>query len=202
MNAAYVCKIRQCLSWCNFAPMVFQQDEAIREAKSSTPGNGLCRPDTADLLKRYPMTATSFQLIGKETERGWEQNDDVSTLMPSLVRYGSDTGIADEHLRKRLLEIPLALLEFETGMSRHAIVRARRGQSIHARSLRLLKDVVRRVPARDGLLERAWAAQRSGPKPNDGLAQIRQHDRIDREASPGQRQVLSVARPRMPPDQS
>lgn len=29
--------------------------------------------------------------------------------MPSLVRYGSDTGVADEQLRKRLLEIPLGL---------------------------------------------------------------------------------------------
>ena len=47
-------------------------------------------------------------------ERGREQSDDVSTLMPSLVRYGSDTGVADEQLRKRLLEIPLAFLEFET----------------------------------------------------------------------------------------
>src|ERR1700756_1688470 len=77
-----------------------------------------------------------------------------STLMPSLVRYGSDTGIADEQLRKRLLEIPLAFLEFETGLSRHTIVRARRGQSVHARSLQLLKNVVRRVPVQTDL--RGW----------------------------------------------
>ena len=63
--------------------------------------------------------------------------------MPSLVRYGSDTGIADEQLRKRLLETPLAFLEFETGLSRHTIVRARRGEPVHARSLQLLKNVVR-----------------------------------------------------------
>ena len=50
---------------------------------------------------RYPVTATSFHLIGKETERSWEQGDDISTLMPSLVRFGSDTGVADEQLRKR-----------------------------------------------------------------------------------------------------
>jgi hypothetical protein len=87
------------------------------------------------------VTATSFHLIGKETERGWEQNDDISTLMPPLVRYGSDTGVADEQLRKRLLAIPLAFLEFETGLSRHTIVRARRGPStpmINATVLRML----------------------------------------------------------------
>lgn len=128
--------------------MVFKQYHGHREAKSSAPDGSRCKPDTAGLLKRYPVTATSFHLIGKETERGWEQNDDVSTLMPSLVRYGSDTGIADEQLRKRLLEIPLAFLEFETGLSRHTIVRARRGEPVHARSLQLLKNVVRRVPVR------------------------------------------------------
>jgi hypothetical protein len=92
------------------------------------------------------VTATGFHLIGKETERGWEQNDDISTLMPLLVRYGLNSGIADERLRKRLLEIPLAFLEFETGLSRHTIVRARRGQAVHPRSLRLLKNVVCNVP--------------------------------------------------------
>lgn len=132
--------------------MVFRQyhgpSHGHREAKSSAPDGSRCKPDTAGLLKRYPVTATSFHLIGKETDPGWEQNDDVSTLMPLLVRYGCDSGIADEQLRKRLLEIPLALLEFETGLSRHTIVRARRGQTAHAWSLRLLKDVVHRAPAR------------------------------------------------------
>lgn len=104
--------------------------------------------ETAGLLKRYTVTAASFYLIGKETERGWEQNDDVSTLMPCLVRYGSDTGVADEELRKRLLEIPLAVLEFETGLSRDTIVRARRGQPVHPRSLRFLKDLARGVQVR------------------------------------------------------
>jgi hypothetical protein len=65
--------------------------------------------------------------------------------MPSLVRYGLDSGIADQRLRTRLLEIPLANLESETGLSRHTIVRARRGHPVHAKSLRLLKSVVHRV---------------------------------------------------------
>jgi hypothetical protein len=128
--------------------MVFKQYHGHREAKSSAPDGSRCKPDTAGLLKRYPVTATSFHLIGKETERGWEQNDDISTLMPSLLRYGSDASVPDEQLRKRLPAMPLAVLEFETGLSRHTIVRARRGQPVHPRSLRLLKDVVRRVPVR------------------------------------------------------
>jgi len=68
--------------------------------------------------------------------------------MPSLVRYGLNITIADERLRQRLLQIPLAFLEGKTGLSRHTILRARRGQPVHPRSLRVLKNVVRRVPAR------------------------------------------------------
>ena len=105
--------------------VVFHRYHRHPESKSFAPDGTPCKTDSAGLLKRYPVTATGFHLIGKETERGWEQNDDVSTLMPSLVRYGSDTVVADEQLRKWLLEIPLAFLEFETGLSRHTIVRAR-----------------------------------------------------------------------------
>jgi hypothetical protein len=48
------------------------------------------------------LVATSvsceFSSDRERDERGWEQNDDVSTLMPSVVRYGSDSGVADEQL--------------------------------------------------------------------------------------------------------
>ena len=126
--------------------MVFHQYHRHPESKSFASDGTPCKADSAGLLQRYPVTATGFHLIGKETERGWEQNDDISTLMPSLVRYGLESGIVDERLRKRLLEIPLAFLEFETGLSRHTIVRARRGQPVHPRSLQLLKMGVRKIP--------------------------------------------------------
>lgn len=72
-------------------------------------------------------------------------NETIMTIRGSQLPYGSDTGVADEQLRKRLIEIPLAFLEFETGLSRHTIVRARRGQPIHVRSLRLLKEALRKA---------------------------------------------------------
>jgi len=42
-------------------------------------------PEATGLLRRYPVTASEFHLIGKETERG--QAEDISTLLPSLKRY-------------------------------------------------------------------------------------------------------------------
>jgi hypothetical protein len=129
--------------------MVFHQYHRHPESKSFAPDGTPCKTDSKGLLKRYPVTAKGFHLIGKETERGWEQTDDISTLMPSLVRYGVDTGVADEQLRKRLLEAPLAFLEGETGLSRHTILRARRGQPVHPRSLRLLRIAVRQIPIKE-----------------------------------------------------
>jgi hypothetical protein len=39
----------------------------------------------------------------------------------------------------------LAFLERETGLSRHTVLRVRRGQMVHMRSLQLLKDVTHKV---------------------------------------------------------
>jgi len=127
--------------------MVFSQHHQRSEYKSLAPDGGPCKADTCGLLKRYPVTATGFRLIGKETERGWEDAEDVSTLLPSLLRY-ERSGMVSARLRQQLCQIPLDALERETGLSRHTIVRARRGQPVHPRSLGLLKNAVRRVPVR------------------------------------------------------
>lgn len=123
--------------------MVFQQYHRHPESKSFAPTGSSCKADSAGLLMRYPVTGTGFHLIGKETERGWEQNDDISTLLPSLRRYNLNNGIVDERVRLQLRQIPLAFLESETGLSRHTIVRARRGQQVHPRSIKLLRTVAR-----------------------------------------------------------
>ena len=82
---------------------------------------------------------SEFHLIGKETERGWEQAEDISTLLPSLVRYQENSGVTGERIRERLRQTPLNILERETGLSRHTILRVRQGKRVHPRSLQLLK---------------------------------------------------------------
>jgi transcriptional antiterminator len=105
------------------------------------------------LLKRYPVTASEFHLIEKETERGWEQAEDSSTLLPWLKRYERNTGTLSELLRERLKKISLNALEKETGLSRNTILRARRGETVHPISLQRLSlaavgGVVSRTPFR------------------------------------------------------
>jgi hypothetical protein len=67
--------------------MVLSQYVQHPEHKSLAPDGKACKADSRGLLKRYPVTASEFHLIGKETERGWEQADDISTLLPCLLRY-------------------------------------------------------------------------------------------------------------------
>ena len=119
--------------------MIFSQYIKHPEYKSLAPDGKPCKADSQGLLQRYPVTASEFILIGKETERGWEQAEDISTLLPSLMRYDQNTGIANQELRERLNKLSLNDLQKETGLSRNTILRARRGQRIHPRSLQLLQ---------------------------------------------------------------
>ena len=67
--------------------MVFAQYIRHPESTSLAPGDTPCKTDTHGLLGRYPVTVSGGHLVGKETERGWDQSEDISTLLPSLTRY-------------------------------------------------------------------------------------------------------------------
>jgi hypothetical protein len=118
---------------------VFSQYIKHPEYKSLAPDGNPCKGDSWGLLQRYPVTASGFVLIGKETERGWEQAEDISTLLPSLKRYEKNTGTANQLLRDRLQKMSLTALQKQTGLSRHTIVRARRGERVQPRSLQRLR---------------------------------------------------------------
>jgi hypothetical protein len=117
---------------------VFSQYVRHHEYKSIAPDGGPCKADSQGLLKRYPVTAAGFHLIGKETERGWEQAENISTLLPSLKRYQQNAGKVNESLRERLQKMPLNALQRETGLSRNTILRARRGQRVRPESVQQL----------------------------------------------------------------
>jgi hypothetical protein len=119
--------------------MVFAQYIRTPESKSLAPDGTASRAETCGLLGRYPVTASGFHLIGKETERGWEQSEDISTLLPSLVHYQDKSSEAVRTLQKTLQETSLSTLQRRTGLSRHTILRARQGERVRPRSLRRLQ---------------------------------------------------------------
>jgi hypothetical protein len=124
--------------------MVLSQYVQHPEYKSLAPDGQPCKADTHGLLKRYPVTTSEFHLIGEETERSWEQADDISTLLPSLLRYQQGKGNIRSALRERLQQACIALLEKETGLSRHTILRARRDERVHPKTLQILGVAVGR----------------------------------------------------------
>jgi hypothetical protein len=122
--------------------LMFAQYWRHPEFKSLAPDGSPCKGDTRGLLKRCPVTAAGLHFIGKETERGWEQDDDISTLLPSLVRYDNSGAIAGTRLQDKLLRVSIDTLQVKTGLSRNTILRARRGQRIHTRSALLLARAI------------------------------------------------------------
>src|SRR4029077_19994451 len=122
--------------------MVLAQYVRHPESKSLAPDGTACRADSHGLLGRYPVTASRFHLIGKETERGWEQAEDISTLLPSLVHYQDNGSEVVKTLRKILKRTSLSELERRTGLSRHTILRARRGHNVRTKSRQLLLSAI------------------------------------------------------------
>jgi hypothetical protein len=58
-------------------------------------------------------------------------------VLPSLLRYDQNTGVATELLWESVNKLSLNFLQKETGLSRNTIIRVRRGERVHARSLQL-----------------------------------------------------------------
>jgi len=129
--------------------MVFAQYIRHPESKSLAPDGTPCKAYTQGLLKRYPVWASGFHLIGKETERGWEQAEDISTLLPSLVHYQDRSGEVAKALRKILREMSLSTLQKRTGLSKHTILRARRGEKVRPSSLRRLRSAAGTVSVQE-----------------------------------------------------
>ena len=72
------------------------------EAKSLAPDGEPCGAATSGLLKRTHVIAGEFRYVGKETDRKWEEGDDLSVLEFKATEYGrakkvaADTDLADE----------------------------------------------------------------------------------------------------------
>jgi hypothetical protein len=50
------------------------------EAKSLSPDGESYRPETKGLLKRAHVIAGEIRYVGKETDRKWEEGDEISLL--------------------------------------------------------------------------------------------------------------------------
>jgi hypothetical protein len=101
------------------------------EAKSLAPDGTPCEAETSGLLKRAHVIAGEFRYVGKESDRKWEEGDDISVLEFKTTEYGrarkvvADTAIADE-IRAIGIRKTMEL----TKMSQHTIEKLVRGEAV------------------------------------------------------------------------
>lgn len=74
--------------------------------------------------------------MGKETDRRWEQGEDLSLLEFKAVEYeGSKQVIASDEIKEQILKTGIRKLERETGVSHHTIDRILKGENVRRKTL-------------------------------------------------------------------
>ena len=93
-----------------FAHLVIQYQKHP-EAKSLAPDESACKAETKGLLRRAHVIAEEIRYVGKETDRKWEEGDEISLLDFSATEYGRKGKVVanEEELQFRELELTGAL---------------------------------------------------------------------------------------------
>jgi hypothetical protein len=107
----------------NFRRLLIEYQEHP-EAKSLAPDGTLCKGDTKGLLKRAHIVAGELCYIGKETDRKWEEGDDISVLEFKTTEYGrSKKVVASEEVKKGIKGIGINKCARESGFDRKNFIR-------------------------------------------------------------------------------
>jgi hypothetical protein len=120
------------------------------EAKSLASDDSKCTKETSGLLRRTLVIATSnFATIGKETNRKWEREDDISLLESDVIEYRpNETNklVMDADLQRKLQKLPTRPLAKVAHVSRERIRAAKRGRRIRkstADKIRTAVDILK-----------------------------------------------------------
>lgn len=106
------------------------------ESKSLAPDGTPCVGDTQGLLQRASIMAGEIIPVGKETDRRWEQGEDMSMVDFKVLEYRpSDMGIADPTLREQITKHGVRELMRKTGLSQHTIEAIRSGNKVRRATL-------------------------------------------------------------------
>jgi hypothetical protein len=104
------------------------------EAKSLAPDGTPCGQGTNGLLKRMPVVASAhFAYIGKETDRRWEQGEDISILDSTVTEYRpneSEKMVVDRELQESCRLVSIRALARAAGVSENTVKAARRGERL------------------------------------------------------------------------
>ena len=117
------------------------------EAKSLAPDGRPCAEESAGLLRRTPVLAAQvFRFIGKETDRRWEREDDISLLNPRLVEYRRQESarlVVDPVLQLKAQPYSNPVLAKAAHVSKKAVKRVKRGDRVRKSTARKLERALR-----------------------------------------------------------
>jgi len=113
-----------------FARLLIEYQEHP-EAKSLAPDGTPCEADTKGLLQRAHIIAGEFRYVGKETDRKWEEGDDISVHEFKTTEYGrARKVVADIVTADKIRIIGIRKTLKLTKMSQHTIEKLIRGEAV------------------------------------------------------------------------
>ena len=111
------------------------------EVKSLAPNGTTCVGGTLGLLRRASIHAAQIILIGKETDRCWEQGEDPSMLDFKLKEYGKRQNlfVADVANRNKWSKIGVRELMRRSKLSQKTVYAIVDGKPVRRQTLALFK---------------------------------------------------------------
>jgi hypothetical protein len=102
---------------------------------------------TVGLLRRASIVVSEIVPVGKETDRRWDEGEDMSLLDFEVLEYRAGRKrIADAWLKSEILRLGMRGTMRATKLSQHTIERALRDEVLSPRTLKTLTAVFRIVP--------------------------------------------------------
>jgi hypothetical protein len=135
------------------------------ESKSLAPDGTRCVADTRGLLKRASITAAQIIPVGKETDRHWEQGDDMSILDFKVMEYREPGKlvIASASDREKLSRLPKRELMRKTGLSQKAVYAVLEGKPVRQKTLAIFKRVLGQNAVASQVAEKAFIGNPTMP---------------------------------------
>jgi hypothetical protein len=107
------------------------------ESKSLAPDGAPCVADTQGLLRRASVVAGGIIPVGKETDRHWEQGEDMSLLDFKVLEYrpAGNMVVADPALRDEITKRGVRTSIRLTGLHQHTVEAIRDGKPVRRATL-------------------------------------------------------------------
>ena len=106
-----------------FARLLLQYQQHP-ESKSLAPDGTPCKSDTKGLLKRAHIRAGELRYVGKETDRKWEEGEEINVLEFTATEYGrANKVIASEEVKNEILTIGINKCARKSGFDRKNFIR-------------------------------------------------------------------------------